>query len=706
MGKSKKYSVFINILTAVAVFFVLAALYTWPLILNFNQAIFGVWGGRYGGDMFSSVYSYWLSKYLILNKLPLSHNPLVAYPFGVYGTYVFGVRTAGEIFTGFFLTHLVNEIFAYNFFIFISFVLSGLATFVLVKHLFEDFWPALIAGVIFSFSPYHLYVSLGWVELSQIYWIPLFFYCLLRARDSKRYFWGFAAGLVLFLAGIYVLYYGYFLAIMGGIYLLYVLVLALKKKEKLGKSFGGLALGLATGLILIGLAYYYQLSGSNVLDDPYDSYQLSDLILRSSRPLDFVIPSIRHPVLGGFAQKALDSAYPTFTHNIFDIFLGYTPLALALYGIKRYRHIKKKLSPYTNFSILFFIIVFLSAFILSLPPISKIGPIKVPSVSYLSYLITPMFRSISRYGVVLVSAVSVLAAFGVKSLLENKKNFTRAIIIFGIFVLIFFEFQNKDMYRATNQYETPEVYEWLKNLSDKSAIVEYPAFTDLDFRNMYYKYFQRIHQHSMMNGAAATTSNDAIRISVENILNPGAPKLLKSLGVKYVVVHDSYYQDADVNVPLPPNEIEGLRLVKRIKDDRVYEITAETQKIIILPQEKFLLANRDTGGVWWYWLAGDSHINFFNGTDEELPVVIKFDLQASAQGQIFNLSFGSKSLIREIIPLNKNVEVVVDEVLKPGSNFLRFSSEGPKAELSGVSRRIEVSFLIGNIFVTTRESGF
>lgn len=694
---------FLRLAAVFVFFFLITTVYTWPLLLNFSKGIFGIWGGKYGGDIFSSVYSYWLGKYLVNNNLSFFHNPLAAYPFGVNGIYVFGLRTMGEMSFSFILTSLVNEIFAYNFFIFFSFILAGIITYLLAYYLLKDFWVSLVAGVIFSFSPYHLYVSLGWAELSQIYWIPLYFICLLKTEETKKYIWGFACGLILFLTSASVLYYGYFLIMISGIYFCFKLISSLRAKTGFDKGLKALTLGLFIGGLLTFLLFYNLASDNTLLEGGYDRYELRDLILRSSRPGDFIVPSVDHPIFGKLSSKIFDFFYPTLSHNIFDIFIGYLPLFLSIYGIKCFLLSRKKLKSFERFSLNFLILAAVGSFILSLPPSIKIGRLSIPSISRLIYYLAPMFKSVSRYGVVLICAISILAAYGLQNVLAGRKGIKRYLLILGCFLVIILEFQNKNMYGAVEIYKTPEVYEWLSQQPEQLAIAEYPAqFSDLDFRNMYYKFFQRIHRHPMMNGAPSTTTEDTVRISVSNLEAPGTPQMLSSFGIKYLVVHEDFYKYGDIYYPLPGEKINGLNLIKRFADSRVYEIVAEKQKVVILLHNHFT-PTQDNAGKWWYLLQGSSYINFYNTTDKDIQIEVKFLVQSLNKIQELSIIFWENTIFKKNFFLNQTDSVVIKELLKPGSNLLRFKAEGDPVKIKIQDKDLDMNLAIGEMVINLHE---
>jgi hypothetical protein len=69
----------------------------------------------------------------------------------------------------------------------LSFVLSGLGVYYLVLYLSHNRWGAMVAGLVFSLSPYHfLRLELGHLNLSSMQWIPFYILFLLKFVDQGR----------------------------------------------------------------------------------------------------------------------------------------------------------------------------------------------------------------------------------------------------------------------------------------------------------------------------------------------------------------------------------------------------------------------------------------------------------------------------------------------------------------------------------------
>lgn len=176
------------LLALFAFYFLVAAVITYPLIFNFNSTIYGI--PEQTVDAFGTIYNRFF-----LQKEGLSQLPYMIIVGGV------GKR----------LATLVNEVFAYNLLILISFPLAGLAMYFLAFEVTKDRYVSALAGFIFAFSPLHRRYSFEWLNHSQWHWLPLYVLALLRLDRTKSVKWGLLTGLMFSIVFVEDYYFGYFL---------------------------------------------------------------------------------------------------------------------------------------------------------------------------------------------------------------------------------------------------------------------------------------------------------------------------------------------------------------------------------------------------------------------------------------------------------------------------------------------------------------
>ena len=169
-----------------AAFFLAASLvFTWPLITRLRGWVPGL--GDWGQNMWAL---WWTRKaLLVLRESPFFTKHLF-YPDGVTLLFHPLDMTDGLIALPFY--GIVGGDISYNLIVLISFVLSGLGSYYLVLYLTRNRWAAMVAGLVFSLSPYHfLRLELGHLNLASMQWIPfylLFFFKYLR-EGRIRFAW-------------------------------------------------------------------------------------------------------------------------------------------------------------------------------------------------------------------------------------------------------------------------------------------------------------------------------------------------------------------------------------------------------------------------------------------------------------------------------------------------------------------------------------
>ncbi len=106
----------------------------------------------------------------------------------------------------------VHPVVVYNVLLLASFVLSGVAMFLLVRALTGRIDAALIAGALFALYPYR-FEHYSHLELLMTMWMPLALLGLHRTLAGGRLRDGLATGLAFALQTLSSLYYGCFLAV-------------------------------------------------------------------------------------------------------------------------------------------------------------------------------------------------------------------------------------------------------------------------------------------------------------------------------------------------------------------------------------------------------------------------------------------------------------------------------------------------------------
>jgi len=316
---------------------------------------------------------------------------------------------------------------------------------------------------------------------------------------------------------------------------------------------------------------------------------IEDMLSLSARPWDFVLPAPDNPLLGKWSDsvyakiRGLTNDYKTISAFLPErvLFVGWLPLILAVIGVMGGLRREKYRQVSFLFSLCSLILILFSA-----PPFVYIKGHRLFFPSFFFYQILPMFRVYTRLGGLIQLLFAVLAGSGVLFLLEYVSKSKIAKIVLSCFfcLVIIGEYLNIPPFHFTSTANLPASYQWLAKQRGDFIIAEYPKAYDTQDA----LFWQRFHGKKVFNTLGEP---DYYRVwqTIAHLYNPETPQILANLGVKYVVWH---YEDPVYNRFNPVDEtrwqkfkepeiktdIEGLKIVARLSDAYIYEVTAKANK--------------------------------------------------------------------------------------------------------------------------------
>lgn len=318
------------------------------------------------------------------------------------------------------LTSFFSSIFGPNFFNIFLVITLGLNLYFSYL-LFKRFKYSWFYIIIFNFSSY-FWIHFGeHLELSQT-WI----YCLLIKMLLDKFWLVHPYKFGLFLSSFVLIsnYIGFFSLVF---FLIYLLVYWGFNKTNIGLKLYFLAITKITITFLVSIfIFIYPYIKANVYKISYDSSSritgsktvirsLGDYITFSSRPWYFLIPSTSNPLLGIYSNSAYELIKSSGNYLTDDYFprehsanyFGLSFLIVFMYLlIKEY---KKKNLPYkTTINIL--LVSSIVVFIFMMPPVLTIKNIILYNISYIFYILVPVFRVTARMSVLL--HLLLLLSFG------------------------------------------------------------------------------------------------------------------------------------------------------------------------------------------------------------------------------------------------------------------------------------------------------
>jgi len=405
---SRKPAVFL--VGSLAAYLILTLAMTYPLVLHLSDAI--------PGDGFDGWQNYWNLWWMKRALIDLGQSPyftdFLDYPAGVSlhfhtlnpfnGLWSLPIQLVGGL------------ILAYNTVVFLSFALGGLGVYLLARYVLRGTsispWPAWVAGLIFTFSPFHFAHLLGHMQVFSLEWLPFYVLFLLKAvedarRRRLRALTSLLPALFLVLVGLCDWYYVMYLGLFTVLYLAYALL-----RRQL--TWAGLLSVAVAGFA--GLAALSPLWLPMALEAGRAGYMRPDpehILRLSADLLAFVTPNEMHP-LWGQTFKAWSERFTTTTSERM-VFAGFAPLGLAAYALFRPRLRERW---FWLLSLLFF-------GVLSLGPVLHVGgrtDLPLVGVVPLPYdrlnRLVPFMdisRSVSRFDVMVMLSLSILAAMGLSA---------------------------------------------------------------------------------------------------------------------------------------------------------------------------------------------------------------------------------------------------------------------------------------------------
>jgi hypothetical protein len=307
----------VRIGVAVAVYAVVAAAFTYPLIFRLDKAVLG-----WPGDNLEYVWKMWWVKHALLDlrASPL-YAPHIYYPYGL--NMAKAELTPSHTFLALPLTALFGPVASYNLAVLVSFVLSGLGMYILMTAYTSREGPALIAGLAFAFSPYRVAHSVGHLPLMGTGWIPLTFWAAERWRGTRRPAWAALSGLFFGLTCLSSWYYAAFAVLAFGVFLLVRFRPWRRALWQPSSVVSGLLFVVLAGVLILPFAIpYYQVMAGGGLTHPFGL-----VLWGSARPADFVVPNLLHPLWGAALQRAFPSQTGVFVER--SIYLSWVALVLA-----------------------------------------------------------------------------------------------------------------------------------------------------------------------------------------------------------------------------------------------------------------------------------------------------------------------------------------------------------------------------------------
>ena len=433
-----------------------------------------------------------------------------------------------------------NAIFVYNVAFLMSFVVTGCGMYVLARALTGRSDAALVAAAVFAFHPFRASHT-SHLQLLVVGWLPLSVWALHRYFRTHRLRDLLGSTVFFVIQALTCGYFAYFSLIPLLIVASYELWRARPLTSMTSKlvlrvsAHAAVAAALAIIVMLPVASAYWQLRRESGLRRP-----IEEITSQSADVGDYVSASPSLYLWGGIGQGRGEH----------ELFPGLVAVGLAVLAVLARRR-SRLVGPY--------FVVLIACFALSLGPEPRaFGRRLMAHGPYAIWLqVMPGLDGIrvpARLAVVFQMALAVLAAFGAIRVIDRLGARSRAARIGVVTVLVALVAAEGWARFAAPAFDfrgaarDREAYAYLKSLP-KGGAIELPTEAEQLLREFDYQYMTLVHGHPVVNGHSGYVTPLAtwLRGGHSPLRETGrqrdAMAMLRSIGVKYVVVHRSAYED-------------------------------------------------------------------------------------------------------------------------------------------------------------------
>ena len=658
-----------------------------PVLPAFNSAILG--GPVAAIDGWQNVWNlWWVSRALREGTNPF-FSSLLYYPDGVDLTLQTLNISNGIL--GLPIEQIAGPVAAYNWCVLAAFTLAGYGAYRLALRLTGARGPAFLAGLVFSFSPFHVTKLWdGQLELVALQWIPFYALALLRAVEDRHWRDVGLAAVCLAVVGLTSWYYLLFCAVYSALFVaLWAFTTAGidRKLELLGRT-ALIAVGAGVALAPVLLPALRAASAANAIYRPGDPGD--PVLTHAADLLDFWLPSALHPLLGDMASAWGMRLHPTIAG--WNVALGYVAPALAALGVWSRRRGAGRWG-----------VLLLAALVFALGPALHIAGRNTGfPLPYLALLWLPglgVARRPSHFVVLATLLLALLAAYGASWLLGRVQAGYRWAVLLGLAVLIGLEYIPRPfpLVHAT-------VHPYYATLAGSTG-----ALLDLPPRNESSEPLlaQIVHGRPIVGGFVSRTPLYFFSSHVPGVrqlwmmqpapdivANPPGSELaaLNYYQIRHVVVHtqllDARQQRALAGVI--DDLFAGSPLVYRDAELLAYRIPQSTAVPFGYLGPGWHELEQDAGRR-WRWMGDSAEVVLVNPLAAPVPVVVGVEWHSFQRPRTLDLRFDGQVLGGlEVAPMPSARQFRL--LLPPGEHRLAFQA-GADVEPAPAGRRLSVAVL-------------
>ncbi|MDC0041160.1 hypothetical protein OAJ50_00375 [Candidatus Nitrosopelagicus sp.] len=681
------------------IFLVLTIILTFPVILDFTSEA----AGQGCWDKCHMMWRMWWAGFSFENNLDFYYSQYIFQPNGVSIGGNLALFTTG---IGAILQSTLGSTLAWNIIWISGFVSGGYGSFLLANHFTKNFYASIIAGVIFTFSSYHLVHSQFHIGLGIIVWLPLFILVLFKILEEKSKVLIVLGSMFLFLGAITHLYFFVILIIFS---IVFFSIYIFKQKNVPNKTFMlnfFLILGIGASASLVVLT-----PGFDSISQ-WEEVSIREHLMYSTSLGALVTPTVHHTSQiqtdYGFwiwmHESLIDNEAETVPESIESYsYLGFPAIFLSIIALKfRFRFTWFWIFVGTGFAIL------------SLGPelriFSNLTGIWMPERFLFDFVPGwDEMRSSGRFIIMTHLSLAILSAFTINGIMKSKMFSKKVLILIliGIFSVLLFDVSASPFPSFTE--EIPEIYDEIKNDKSEFVILEMPIGSDQTGSQSSVPiigYYQTFHEKPIIGGHESRPTLDELAqtdtyflknfqrfendvdIVKQDLSKYGIP-ILNYYDIKYAILHkDSPITLTDSStkrVSIGEDAINNKSNImsKILNSDELYFDDSKVRAWKIPESsnlEPFILL-----GEGWSWfdpkinarpMFSESEIKIINPNDSKDEISIMLELVSHEQNRNVDIFFNDERLnaydINSVSITNIELENLV---LIPGENIISIKAD-------------------------------
>jgi hypothetical protein len=486
-----------------------------------------------------------------------------------------------------------------NLYILLTFALTALAVYLLVRHLLDvPIEVAALTGLAVAFAQFR-FIHIAHVETLSTQFFILALYAFHRFLDTPVRRWAIALAVLFWFTFFTSGYMGYMFFVAAS---LVVLFLLFTRQLPLDREFLRSAAVFALTTIVLSLPFLAMRSAKS---GALSGYSINTIEHYAANPIDWTSgSSFLYFSLTNFANEK-------------TLFLGFTPLALALAGwlLRRRAPGAGAAAPaagpageaaptrrLTHYQVLVVYGAMTAlGYLLTLGPrIAFTETLEVPS-PYMLLLQIPGFSSLrvpARFILLAIVGTAVLGAWALAEVGRRLDRVRYTALFALVAACLTLELIPYDGTSSEERHpasfvvlspmgstippmaiEPPQepkaVHAWLRSLPKGTPVYNFPATPEANRR---YMYFLRFHGQPMLNGQASFMPRWFTQVNVDTFPTRGVIKVLRDRKIRYALVHNRLLA-ADKRAEIARQargymDAGWLKLVGRFDDVDVYEVQA------------------------------------------------------------------------------------------------------------------------------------